>query len=69
MKQEYLERESASDDKGNFVWSEDGGKIQLKLKDNEVYNFLVGENKLIMLDQDGNEVTGELAEQYILNKK
>lgn len=69
MKQEYLERESIFEEKGNFIWSEDGGKIQLKLKDNEVYNFIVGENKLFMLDQEGNEITGELAEHYILDKK
>lgn len=48
---------------GDFTWSENGNQIRLG-----EFQFKVGENHLIMLDQQGNEVTGALAKDYILTK-
>jgi len=47
----------ASDGKGSKITLSDGSK------------YLVGENQLFMLDNEGNRISGELAEHYILKKK
>ncbi len=53
---------------GSFSWSEDGGKIVLLNYEEGPSNYQVGENVLIQLDQQGNSIAGELAEQYQLQK-
>ncbi|MFV0595808.1 copper resistance protein NlpE [Shewanella sp.] len=50
---------------GKFDWDKSGSKITLS--DGSKYH--VGENQLFMLDMEGNRVSGELAEHYILKKK
>jgi len=52
---------------GTFSWNESGSTITLNnaKKPNQ---FFVGENYLTKLDIDGNRVTGELADRYILEK-
>jgi len=52
---------------GKFSWNEAGNTIKLDIKDFPPYYF-VGENRLIQLDMDGNEIVGELADNYILEK-
>ena len=53
---------------GTFSWNEAGNTITLE--NEEVPNqYFVGENYLSKLDMDGNRVTGDLAEHYILSKK
>jgi len=53
---------------GRFKWDEKGSNIVLEgLKDRPA-QFFVGENTLTQLDMDGNKVTGDLAEKYILKK-
>ena len=54
---------------GTFSWNEQGNKITLKVSDNigPKYYF-VGENIIKQLDMDGNQITGNLADQYILRK-
>lgn len=69
LTQEYLKKNTKLEDKGKFTWSSDGGKINVKTKDNGEFNFIVGEGRLIMLDQEGNEITGALADKYVLVKK
>ena len=50
--------------KGNFKWNETGSKITLDNENNQIYQ--VGENILFHLDNDGNRITGKLADNYIL---
>lgn len=53
---------------GTFSWSYAGDKITLDNED--VPNqYFVGENYLAKLDMNGQRITGELAEFYILSKE
>lgn len=70
LTQEYLNKNTKLEEKGKFSWSDNGGTITLNTKDKgTVYSFKVGEGRLFMLDQEGNEITGSLADKYILEKK
>lgn len=62
------EKDGTFKEEGNFVWAEDGSKIILTLKDGEKQHYKVQEGRVLLLDQEGNEVTGELASHYILSK-
>lgn len=68
MSNEYLERDSKFEDKGTFEWQNNGSIVHLKGKDTDV-KLKVGENILFQLDQEGNEITGDLAEHYIYKKQ
>ena len=62
--EEYLEsKETPITTKGKFKWIKNSSQIAMG-----EFRFLVGENQLIELDADGNKITGELAEDYILKK-
>lgn len=52
---------------GEFRWSSDGRQIQLD--DAEGSQFLVGENRLLVLNPQGQRISGELADQYWLAKQ
>ncbi len=68
-KMEYLGKESAIfSEEGTFTWDDSGSIITLKLKDG-VEKYKVGEGRIWMLDQEGNAVTGNLADHYILTKQ
>ena len=71
LKQDYLGKPTPSvfEEKGQFEWTPDGGTINVKIKDSEAQTYKVGENQLFLLDQEGKEITGALAEMYILKKK
>jgi uncharacterized lipoprotein NlpE involved in copper resistance len=69
LTQEYLNKNTKTEETGNFNWSNDGGTISFKTKDNSKFSYKVGEGRLIQLDQEGKEITGALAENYILKKK
>lgn len=58
------------DQTGTFQWTEDGGSIVLNNVNGEegTHTVKVGENGLIWLDSEGQVITGELAEDYHLNK-
>jgi len=55
---------------GSFEWNAAGSRIKLKdLKESAGHRlFQVGENRLFMLDRDGNRIQGDLATWYILEK-
>ncbi|MBK9357677.1 MAG: copper resistance protein NlpE N-terminal domain-containing protein [Bacteroidales bacterium] len=53
---------------GKFSWDEAGNTIKLGGISDAPNRYLVGENKLIQLDMEGNRITGPLAENYILSK-
>ncbi|MCS6118751.1 copper resistance protein NlpE [Shewanella baltica] len=50
---------------GKAAWDEKGQKITLE----DGTQYLVGENQLIMLDTEGQRITGDLATNYVLKKK
>ena len=55
---------------GTFNWDKDGGKIALNNVDSALgaRYYWVGENHVIQLDLEGNRITGNLADKYILKK-
>lgn len=54
--------------KGFIEWNED--VMILKIEEGSIFpvNYLVENNALIQLDIDGNRITGDLAENYVLKK-
>lgn len=66
LKTQYLERgDSVFTESGKFTWNENGSQITLADRGEK---FQVGENRLFHLDMEGNRITGDLAEHYILSK-
>ncbi len=65
---EYLGKGLIVEDAGNVNWAENGNQITFTLSSGDVVQYFVSENQLIVLDQDGNKITGELADHYVLNK-
>jgi len=55
------------EEKGSYTWL-DGSTIELQGIKDASNKYFVGENTLTHLDMDGNKVTGELADDYILKK-
>ncbi len=55
------------DDEGTFSFSEDGENVILS-SDNGTTIYAVGENKLIMQNSNGREISSELAESYKLTR-
>jgi heat shock protein HslJ len=55
---------------GKFIWSDDGNSITLDKGEpfDGFKMFKIEENKVKMLDTQGAEIVGELANNYILNK-
>lgn len=54
---------------GKFSWDESGSTIRLGGISGAPDRYLVGENKLIQLDMEGNRITGALADNYVLAKE
>lgn len=54
--------------KGTFSWNASGGSITLDGITDGPNQYLVGENKLIQLDMQGQRITGNLASKYELAK-
>lgn len=58
------------ENKGNFVWDNSGLIVALKGESGDYKrSFKVVENAIIHLDNEENEITGELAELYRLTKQ
>lgn len=53
---------------GSFGWEMDGNRIRMPGTDGSPMRFLVGEEKLIQLDIQGERITGGLAEAYVLHR-
>lgn len=68
LQTQYLDRQARPRTvRGSFTWSENGSSVKLDgLGDNQ--QFLVGEDQLIMLYQDGSRPSGPLAEHYVLKR-
>jgi len=55
-------------EKGTYQWNATGTTIYLTSEEGKKQGYLVQENKLVMLDQEGNLIQGELASKYVLAK-
>jgi uncharacterized lipoprotein NlpE involved in copper resistance len=65
LETQYLGKdEKVFQSKGTFKWNESGSKITLDNENKQIYQ--VGENRIFHLDKDGNRITGEIANNYIL---
>lgn len=67
----YLGRNDAleQENTGYFTWDETGSIITLEKVAQGPTRYKVGENRIWQLDMEGNMITGELADHYILTKK
>lgn len=56
-------------EKGKFTWSDKKDKIVLTSRDGSTtHHFLVGENTLTQLDNNGNRISGKEADRYVLRR-
>ncbi len=64
--QEYQDRNTKTDDNGRIMWH---GDDVAHLKGTNVdIKFKLGKGELKQLDQDGKEIEGDLAQNYVLKK-
>jgi copper homeostasis protein (lipoprotein) len=56
-------------DMGDYTWMEDETRLSLEGIDTPPVFYFVAEGKLIQLDQEGNEIKGNLAKNYELLKQ
>jgi uncharacterized lipoprotein NlpE involved in copper resistance len=69
VKTKYLGKdEKVFEQRGTFAWNEAGSAIVLDDASGDPNRYLVGENALFQLDGEGNRITGDLAEKYVLRK-
>ena len=64
---EYLERDTKIEDSGEIMWHDNGSVVHLKGKETDI-KLKVVENGLIHLDQDGKDITTDLADMYRFKK-
>ena len=63
----YIDRDSSFDEKGTYTL--EGNILTLKEEGGETSYYKVEENKVRLLNDDKQEITGALADHYILNKE
>jgi uncharacterized lipoprotein NlpE involved in copper resistance len=69
VKTEYLGKdETVYTETGVYSWDKNSRIITLEGITEAPSKYIVGENYLKQLDMEGNEITGELADMYILRK-
>jgi uncharacterized lipoprotein NlpE involved in copper resistance len=66
----YLGKDGAPiDEHGTFTWNAAGSTVTLMVDGTPGQQYLVGEGRLWQLDRNGERITGELADQYVLGKE
>ncbi|MBP1636200.1 MAG: protein of unknown function Meta and HslJ [Acidobacteria bacterium] len=69
MKTRYLGKEDTGREvSGTFEWDQAGGSITLHGVPGGPARYLVGERRLVQLDREGNRITGDLADHYVLRQ-
>jgi|SRR5690606_3222909 len=69
-KTKYLGKdEKVFEELGDYSWKEDGNTLILEGIDTEPMEYMVRENSLMQMDMQGNKITGDLSEKYILEKQ
>ncbi|TWP28034.1 copper resistance protein NlpE [Apibacter muscae] len=53
---------------GNYTWNNNGTIITI-VQNSTKQSFKVQEDRLVWLDQEGNEITGDISAHYILKKQ
>jgi len=53
---------------GKYTWNAEGNTVTLEGSKDAPSKYFVGENTLTQLDLQGNKITGDLADKYILKK-
>nr|WP_086940591.1 copper resistance protein NlpE [Thaumasiovibrio occultus] len=70
MTETYLGNDDASFSfSGDFEWEQKGHTVELPIDSGRKIKFMVGDSRLYRLDSDGQQITGELANFYILTKQ
>lgn len=70
LTEEYLGKEDSKfSSKGKFNWNSAGNTIAVPSDSDDAAQYFVAENQLFHLDREGNRITGELAEMYVLKKQ
>jgi uncharacterized lipoprotein NlpE involved in copper resistance len=64
----YIAQEEDDVTSGTFRRDKDKGIVKLDAKDLPPY-YRIGKDRLTQLDMEGNPITGELADDYVLLKK
>jgi uncharacterized lipoprotein NlpE involved in copper resistance len=65
----YLGKKSDSiETYGSFIWNDEGNTILLNNITNAPNKYFVRENSVIQLDMEGNFISGDLADKYVLKK-
>ena len=68
MSYQYIDRGGeVFTEAGTFWWNNAGSTITLDVKDRPPH-YQVGENTLIQLDMNGEKITGDLSDSYVLKK-
>lgn len=65
---ESIGKSTKEESTGNFDWDKSGKIITIKDSHIGTQSYLVGENKIWVLDEDKKVIEGDLAESYILTK-
>ncbi|MDR1883381.1 MAG: copper resistance protein NlpE [Prevotella sp.] len=66
---EYVNKKNSKlEEKGKYIWNAADNTITLDGIKDAPNQYLVGENTLTQLDMEGNKITGEMADLYILRK-
>ena len=71
LKTKYLGKKevAVNEQKGTYSWNEAGNTVILSGIKNGPSQYFVGENYVTQLDSEGNKITGDLADKYILQKQ
>lgn len=70
LKTTYLGKNATPfENSGTYTWAEDGSTIILSGITDAPNRYFVGENKIFQLDMEGNRISGELADKYMLKKE
>ncbi|MDL2266306.1 copper resistance protein NlpE [Parabacteroides sp. OttesenSCG-928-G07] len=66
---QYVENaDKTFESEGKFTWNKEGNTITLEGEE-KPNSYFVGENQLFHLDENGNRITGDLADEYRLRKQ
>ncbi|MGL4583483.1 MAG: copper resistance protein NlpE [Flavobacterium sp.] len=67
----YVDKKAGEkfEEKGTFTWNAEGTIVTLKAEGGEAVQYKVQEGSLLQLDQEGKEITGDMAKLYELKKK
>lgn len=70
LTEEYLGKEAGTlTYEGKFNWNAAGNTIAVPNDSDAVEQYFVAENQLFRLDSEGQRITGDLAEKYVLKKQ